>query len=650
MEKESYSIDDILSEVKERKRREAQNEPEFEIKNKSKDSSNKNKEKSKSEKPAVQENAEKKKEAAVENKDSSSENINKNEKKQKADTKKDKNNSAEKAAEEKKAASDKRKSEENKKTGQKQESKAETELNAEEADNSNKAEKNLQPDENGFVDLLAMASGEETVQNQSELTAEDTKEKKQGFFKTKNGRIVKVIIIILVFVIAVGGVFAGIYIKNALNTITDDENNNVQTDSSENWNMNENIENFPEIKEKEAAQLSSLQDMIKNWYYNGAPCSSSHVLNVLLIGEDTRGDEILEDDTRADSAIIVSVNTDTNTITLTSVLRDAYAYWENVPGDAETGEFGKINAAMANGGINGYINCLEKLYKIDIDNYVIVNFDSFEKIIDEVGGVELELTSAEIREINNNQETYGYVTIEKTFEGTSGVVELTGEQALAYCRIRHIDGDHVRADRQKKCLFEIFNKVQDISSVKQLKIVNTLIPYVKTGFNSNEVVSIAKYALSQGWLDFDVNMISVPDARRNEGSGGEFYGAWHWKADYPQDSNFLQTMLYGKSSVILAQSRVDILKCNLYGFYEENLTPCRAVINNLSYGEATTYEVTTEEESTTSNKKIPEHSPVNCSGVFLFYVNSCLFKLRLFPLYCVSSKQITHLKKLLRNL
>lgn len=620
MEKESYNIDDILSEVKERKRREMENAPDFELKSKGKqDSSNNKIKEKKTEKPAVQEKKDNiKKDTAVKKTDSSTGNIKNTDKKTvtkeepvKEKTKKPAQD-IQKKSEEVKAktpSDDKTKKEKNAAPKQNKKQKAEEKPKAEEKSetaeaNNKKPEKKVQPDKDGYVDLLAMASLDEndiSGYEQSDLTSESEKEKKTGFFKTKKGRIVKAIIIILVLVIVIGGVFAGLYIKNALNTITDDnENNNVQTETN-NWSMGEDIENFPEIKETEATQLSSLQDMIKTWYYNGAPCSSNHVLNVLLIGEDTRGDEILEEDTRADSAIIVSVNTDTKAITLTSVLRDAYAYWENVPGDADTGEFGKINAAMANGGINGYINCLEKLYKIDIDNYVIVNFDSFEKIIDEVGGVELELTSAEIREINNHQETYGYVTIEKTFEGTSGVVQLTGEQALAYCRIRHIDGDHVRADRQKKCLFEIFNRVQDISSVRQLKIVNTLIPYVKTGFKSNEIVSIAKYALSQGWLGFDVNMISVPDARRNEGSGGEFYGAWHWKADYPQNANFLQTMLYGKSSVTLAQQRVDILRCNLYGFYEESLIPCYAIINNLSYGEATTYELTTEEESTTSN-------------------------------------------------
>lgn len=447
--------------------------------------------------------------------------------------------------------------------------------------------------ENGFVDLLSFADN-------SELSAEPQKTEKVKFFKTKKGKIIRNVIVGLLIVILIVGAGAGFYVYRALNAVSDDDNNASKTEQRYTA-MDKLVENFPEINETGADNLSSLQDMIKAWYYNGAPCSSSHVLNVLLVGEDTRGDEILEEDTRADAAIIVSINTDTKAITLTSVLRDTYAYWENVPGDETTGEFGKINGAMG-GGIGNYINCIEKLYKIDIDDYVIVNFDSFEGIVDQLGGVTLELTSAEINEINNHQDRYGNVTIEKTFEGSSGEIKLTGKQALAYCRIRKLDSDNMRADRQKTCLTEIFNSVRDGNSVTLLKVVNKLLPYVKTGFSTNEIISISKYALSQGWLSYDIRMTSVPNARINEkGAGGIYYGAWHWKADFPQDANYLQTLLYGKSSITLAEKRVDILRCDLYGFYAESLVPCYAVINNNSYGEATTYEVSTEEDTQTSN-------------------------------------------------
>jgi LCP family protein required for cell wall assembly len=256
---------------------------------------------------------------------------------------------------------------------------------------------------------------------------------------------------------------------------------------------------------------------------------------------------------------------------------------------------------MSTGDINAYITCVENLYKIDIDNYVIVNFDSFESIIDALGGVTLELTSAEINEINNHQKRYGNVTIEKTFDGNSGELKLTGAQALAYCRIRKLDSDNARADRQKTCLVEIFDEAKDASNVQLLKIVNSLIPYVKTGFSTNDIVKIAKYAFSDGWLDYDVQMTTVPESRINEkGAGGIYYGAWCWKSDFPQDAYNLQTKIYGKSSITLARLRVDVLQCRETGFFADGNSATTATITNNNYGEVTTLP---EEESTTSDEE-----------------------------------------------
>lgn len=551
VEKESYSIDDILSEVKKRREQENQSNPDFKIDEKNK-TENETQPEPKAEEPEeeIVQKAEEEPETEVEAEveaETEAEEIIEDEPVEEAPT---------------------------------------------EQTEQNKVDDSV-PD--GYVDILALAEEDDAQTELETATVQTEKKERVSFFKTKQGKVFKWIIIILVIAILVVGALAGVYIYKSLNSIADNNQNKPQ--STEAWGgMSDNSENFPEIIETGADNLSSLQDMIRTWYYNGAPASASHVFNVLLIGEDTRGEDILEDETRADSAIIVSVNADTKKITLTSILRDTYAYWENTPGDADTGEFGKINGAMVSG-IDTYINCVEKMYKIDIDNYVIVNFESFESIINALGGVEIEITSSEIREINNHQKRYNYVTIDQTFDGSSGTMLLDGKQALAYCRIRYIDSDAVRADRQKTCLFEIFNKLKDSSKVTQLKVIDTLLPYVKTGFSSGEIVSIAKYALSQGWLNYDVEMITLPYTKK----GGTFYGAWCWKSDFPQDANYAQTMLYGKSSITLAQERVDYQNCNLYGFYEDNLVPCYSTITNYSYGETTTYPSDEEEETSTTN-------------------------------------------------
>ena len=448
--------------------------------------------------------------------------------------------------------------------------------------------------EEDFVDAQALVEQNRQGENplvvshdvDSERAERKEKRKEKKKKKKKKNTAIRVICILLIIILsACIGVF--LYVNNALNQVTDDDNPQSTTEPV--MAMDKVIENFQPIEETDAAQISSLQDMIKQWYRNGTPASSSRVLNILLIGEDTRGKNVLESGTRADSAIIASLNADTKQIKLTSILRDSYAYWETTPGDESTGKFDKINAAMSTGDIHTYINAVENLYKIKIDNYVIVNFTSFEKIIDTLGGVELELTSAEINEINNHQKRYGNVYIEKTFDGNKGTLKLSGKQALAYCRIRKIDSDNMRANRQKICLSKVFSDMKGASSVQLLKILNDMVPYVRTDMSKNNIVKTAKYALKEGWINFDIKTSNVPEYRNEEsGAGGIFYGAWCWKADYPMDAYMLQMDIYGKSSITLARTRVDYINCRERGFYSELGYPTTETIINEHYGEVTT--------------------------------------------------------------
>lgn len=449
---------------------------------------------------------------------------------------------------------------------------------------------------------VAQESPKDEMVNLLEITDDGHQERSSSPSKKKNNKkTAKIIIAVLLVLIFLAGGFAVWYANKALNTITDNGDKSKTTESD--WEgMESDEELFDSIDETEATQLASLNDMLKTWFYNGKPCSASHVLNVLLVGEDTRGSKILDEGTRADSAIIVSVNTQTKEITLTSILRDSWAYWETTPGDESTGKFGKINGAMSTGDIHAYVNCLENLMKIDIDNYVIVNFDSFESIVDALGGVTLELTSAEINEINSHQKRYNHTTIEKKFEGTKGKQKLTGKQALAYCRIRKLDSDNKRADRQKTCLIEIFNQAKDSSNIQMLKIVNKLLPYVKTGFNKTQIVQIAKYAFTEGWLGYDTVMQNMPESNLWGGKVMEYGKQWVWKCDFPADAYNLQMRIYGKSNITLAHIRVDTKNCPNTGFYSEGAGAMSTVITNDHYGEVTTQPTTTKKSKTTTKK------------------------------------------------
>jgi LCP family protein required for cell wall assembly len=211
-----------------------------------------------------------------------------------------------------------------------------------------------------------------------------------------------------------------------------------------------------------------------------------------------------------------------------------------------------------------YINTIERYYKISIDNYAVVNFASFPKIIDALGGVEVNITTAEINEINNNPYVYGDVGdvwIDKTFDGDEGTMLLDGIQALAFCRIRHIDSDNARADRQKTVITEIISKMKSSGTVDTVKVVNQLSQYTKTGYTKKELISIGNLALRDGWLDFDMQTTTVPTT--DNSAGGQTFsvarGTWIWLSDIPLDAYNLQMTIYGKSNIQLNENRPDYI-------------------------------------------------------------------------------------------
>lgn len=408
-------------------------------------------------------------------------------------------------------------------------------------------------EQSGMVDLLSLAQDDFDKPMAAEDENEDTKEKKPKFSKTKKGKAVISIIIILVVMIIAAGVFAIFYANNMLNKVTDEKSGGQDYEMSTYYDgMDFLKEDFPQIKEASAGEVYSYAEYLKQWYQNGDPVSSTHVLNILLIGEDTRESKIT-DTSRADSAIIASINIDTQEIHLTSVLRDLYVYFE-VDGK---GQYGKINAAASMGGMKCYINAIERYYKIAINNYAVVNFNSFPKIIDELGGVTIKITSAEINEINNHPKTYGNVTIKQTFEGTEGKMKLNGKQALAYCRIRHIDSDGARANRQKTVLNALLKKMSNSGTIDTVKTVNALADYVYTGYSKKELISIGNTALKDGWLNYSMKTKNVP-ATENCAGGQKFSAApgnWIWLADIPKDAYELQMEIYGKSNIELSENR-----------------------------------------------------------------------------------------------
>lgn len=194
------------------------------------------------------------------------------------------------------------------------------------------------------------------------------------------------------------------------------------------------------------------------------------VMNLLLIGQDKREGE---DGNRSDSVILCSFHPETKKLLMTSVLRDLYV---PIPGYRKN----RINAAYAFGGAPLLKKTVEQAFGIAIDGTVEVDFEGFPRILDLLGGVELELRQDEADLINRK-------TGSDLQEGT---VTLTGEQALVYSRIRSLDrdGDFSRTDRQRKILQAVWDSNKNSSLPTLLKVVGNLIPWIETDMRSGELL------------------------------------------------------------------------------------------------------------------------------------------------------------------
>lgn len=201
--------------------------------------------------------------------------------------------------------------------------------------------------------------------------------------------------------------------------------------------------------------------------------SEGHVRNILLIGVDNAKGGA----SRSDSIMIASVNRKTGKITIVSILRDTHV---DVPGHSES----KINAAYAWGGANLLIQTVEQNFGIKIDDYATVDFEMFTALIDGLGGIEVEVTENEADYINNRHK---YGNEEKPETVPSGEsVHLTGYQALWYARIRKLDSDFNRTERQRKVIAAIMQKAKDMGPVGLISTAKDVAPYIETTLSTTD--------------------------------------------------------------------------------------------------------------------------------------------------------------------
>lgn len=215
---------------------------------------------------------------------------------------------------------------------------------------------------------------------------------------------------------------------------------------------------------------------------------ASYVKNVLVIGTDTRDPD--EERGRSDSMILVSMNSRTHQIYMTSFMRDAYV---DIPGQGSA----KLNAAYSYGGPELLMDTIEENFDVHIDDYVMITFAACAAMIDAVGGVDLEISDREAEAVNEIlisevNEIMGDDREDDLLSG-GGKLKLDGKQALSYSRIRYVgNADFERTERQRTVMSQVMGKVKS-NPFRLFSVCMGALPKMTTNMS---VPSLYGYAVS----------------------------------------------------------------------------------------------------------------------------------------------------------
>jgi len=250
--------------------------------------------------------------------------------------------------------------------------------------------------------------------------------------------------------------------------------------------------------------------------------SGSGVTNILLLGIDDDGGS----GSRSDTIMIASVDSRSGTIRLCSILRDCYVA---IPEHKSN----RINSAYAYGGAQLAVETVENNFRIKIDHCATINMAALVDVVDAMGGVEIELTSAEANQVNLHSHC-GKTTSE-------GLQLLNGKQAVTYAQIRKIDSDFKRTQRQRTLINAILTKAKSLGPVGLVNLAKAVAPNVATDMSGVEIATIALKALPA--LSGDMEQMTVPADGKYKST--TVNGMSVLKLDLEANVQMLQEYLYG---------------------------------------------------------------------------------------------------------
>ena len=288
--------------------------------------------------------------------------------------------------------------------------------------------------------------------------------------------------------------------------------------------------------------MSKMSDTFKNALHEDG------VYNILLLGVEAIGNNNIASG-RTDSIMIATINTKQKTLGLTSLMRDSYV---TIPGYYNT----RINAAFGLGGVPLMYETIAYNYGLRLDGSAIVSFKTFQKVIDDLGGVDIELTPAEAEYLN----TTNYVSKKSNRTLKPGINHMNGNQALGYARVRKratLDGsnnDFGRTSRHRRVMAAIFKEVKKSNPVTLVKLLDTIFSQVQTDIKKSNASSYLAEV-----LELSIDGVPLDNLRLPE--DGAYEGKWVGKAlvtalDWPKTKEALANFVFGSHKKSASESAI----------------------------------------------------------------------------------------------
>lgn len=356
-------------------------------------------------------------------------------------------------------------------------------------------------------------------------------EQAKGGKKKKKHRALRVLVAILcvVAVVGVAGYFGLDYFFNKLNYVPVESHTTRADGQNALIPVGDNGDPALALTDEEFDSLKELLD--QNAKGSEFALADENVWNVLLIGSDT----LLEEGVgRSDSMILVTVSKYTDTIVLTSLMRDIFI---KIP------EYGydRINAALPWGGVGLLEETISANFGIHVDNYAIVDFQIFQDIINALGGLYLTPTAEEVKAINEAMVNLNHP--EYKLEYTNDLTHFNGLQTLYYARIRSIgQSDFDRTERQRKVLLSAKERVLNMDLTEILDLITTYLPRITTDVDSDKCFSLL-FSAYNILKNYDISQLRVPLDGTAENA--TINGMAVLMIDFDENINAWQRLVYG---------------------------------------------------------------------------------------------------------